>query len=186
MRIAVDIDGVVGDQVPHVLKRINRKLRSSYSKSDIRSWNERLAETDIETEIEEALLDEEYVLTMPVYRGARGALRVMREGGYYIILATGRPPTSHGATEKWLQKREVPYDEVVNTRETGKRVVAADILVDDNVLNVIDFAHSGRRAILFLQPWNDRERPDDERIYRARGWQAVCSLLAQIRREASL
>lgn len=181
MKIAVDIDGVIGDQVPHVLRRVNDRLGRRYRKRDIRSWNQYLNGTDIETEIERALLDDEFIMGMPIYRGARSTLEALKKRGYYIIIATSRPPEKDEVTRKWLRDRKIPHDIFVNTRRTGKGMITADVLIDDNPQNIIEFARKGRIGILFLQPWNSSNKIVSRRAYVARGWSMVYELLLNLR-----
>ena len=69
--IGVDIDGVLGDQVTPILREINKKYQTNYTKEDIIEWDYPIEDTDIETEINNALKDKEYILNMPVIDGAK-------------------------------------------------------------------------------------------------------------------
>lgn len=181
MKIAVDVDGVIADQISPVLKRLNAKYRLIVTRADIRHWDEPIADTDIKTEIETSLLNSQFILGMNLIRGARSAL-VKLARKHIIIIATHRPLVSDQATQAWLHKKGIPYHHYVNTSTQGKASLSSDILIDDYAGNVVAFSARGRHAILFDQPWNadDSEvemASKEGRVARAHGWQEVVEII---------
>jgi 5'(3')-deoxyribonucleotidase len=59
--------------------------------------------------------------------------------------------------ERWLMKHfNVDRNHVIFARD--KTVIRAVTLIDDNMGNCVEWAHhNSRMAILFAQPWNNRE-----------------------------
>ena len=189
MRIGVDIDGVLGDQVPPILKRVNVKYGTDVAKSDIRLWDQPIADTDIKTEIEEALRDSLYVATMPLMVGAREALAKLCKS-HHIVVATSRPIEASQATERWLRENRLCYHEFVNSRDIAKSSLAIEVLIDDNLDNIREFALQGRLAILFSQPWNQQRSDISKliaagRILCANNWSHVLRLIDSLSKAES-
>ena len=183
MNIGVDLDGVLGDQVPHILGLLNQKYGLKLKKSDIRMWNQPIpnTNTDIDREIEHALLDTNYVLTMPVIRGAVKFLRLL-SSEHFIMVVTSRPPAADQPTLKWLQKKRLIFHEFRNMQGLGKERLPVDILIDDRLENISAFAIKNNVAILFSQPWNQDHKSLSElieqgRVICANGWSDVIRIL---------
>ncbi|MGB6836516.1 MAG: hypothetical protein WBF66_02300 [Dehalococcoidia bacterium] len=178
MRLGIDIDGVIGDQVRHVTRRIKRREGLSFRKRDIVQWDQPIGNSDIEQEIESAVRDPEYVLTMPLILGATGAISEL-SGRHQIVLVTNRPLQSDRYTLEWARRKGIKFDSFHNCRETGKGNLPVDVLVDDRLENVRDFVlTSGGLGILFSQPWNQQRAAVHDlissgRIVAAQGWRHV-------------
>ncbi len=181
MQLAVDVDGVIADQVPPVLERLNRKYGLEVTKDQIRRWNEPIADTDIKTEIEESLLDESFVLAMEPIEGATDALEQLA-AKHKIMIATNRDRTADKATREWLSKNGIHYDSYINTSISGKGAIVGDILIDDYPGNLLAFSSKGRLGILFDQPWNQGDPAIANAVtmgsvVRARGWDEVVEII---------
>lgn len=181
MHLVVDVDGVLADQVPPVLDRINEKYGLGVRKKHIKRWDQAIADTDIKVEIESSLLDPEFVLGMRLIRDARRALVELAKS-HHITIATNRDPSVDEFTKEWLQKKGIPFDDYVNTKKEGKGAISGHILVDDYPKNLIDFSVGGRLGILFTQPWNENDDSFGEaikgnRLVRARGWDEVVEII---------
>ncbi|MFQ5924671.1 MAG: hypothetical protein ACE5IE_01565 [Dehalococcoidia bacterium] len=153
MKIGVDVDGVIGNQVPHLLRRVRHKYGIKMKKSDIKLWDQPMGHTNFEKEMEEAVLDRTFVLTMPLIRGAREGLERIASHNR-VIIVTSRPPEADEDTIEWLNTKRLGFDEFINTHREGKLRAPIDVLVDDRLENVRDFALSGRMAVMLSQPWN--------------------------------
>ena len=177
-RIGVDVDGVLGDQIPEVVARMYKKWGLKITRDDIKSWRQRFGSSDIEKEIEEALLDKSYVCNMPLHAGARAALDEIR-GENVIVVITARPETTDEWTQLWLRTNEIYYDEYINARRSGKTGHGLNVLIDDYIGNIARFLlETTGYGVLFDQPWN-REREelrlwvDRGRLLVARGWNEI-------------
>lgn len=180
--VGVDVDGVLGEQVPPALERIKAKGKGGdLSKSDITDWDFPIDDTNISKEIEEYLLDPTFVVEMPVVSGSTSAMKQLHET-YHVVVATNRPLETENSTIDWL--KHFKFHEYANTREVGKDKLGLDILIDDNLDNVKIFAFSGGRAILFSQPWNqnvkDKELEDmirAKKVICCENWEDVLNAL---------
>lgn len=192
--IAVDLDGVLVEQVVPVLEKLKKeKGNLNISKCDINDWEYPIEETNIKVEIERAEREEEFVRQMPPMEGAIEALQVL-SSKFNIIIATSREQRTDPWSCEWLNEHNVPYNKLINTRSGGKALPHVDILVDDYVPNIERFIESGpagRQAILFAQPWNCdigtiRDLVTAGKVKIAHSWQAVLALLASDLSEKSL
>ncbi|MCX8192396.1 MAG: hypothetical protein N3G77_01130 [Nitrososphaeria archaeon] len=179
--IGVDVDGVLGEQVPHVLKWLKEKKKVNHNVTyeDITSWKAPISENiTIDMDIEEALLDSEFVETMPVVLGSEKTMKKMYEK-YHIIITSSRPRESEEATKRWL-KKHFKYHEYVNTRDVGKHNIGLDILIDDNLENIRLFCKNyGKLGIIFDRPWNQSSDVELEKfvnsglVVRCKKWEEI-------------
>ena len=167
--VGIDIDGVLGEQVPPVLTRIQRRknIGLGSTKESITSWNQPIDGTSIDKEIEEALLDPEFVLEMPVVTGSIAAMSAI-SSEFHVVITTSRPFETESATIDWLRRNfSKSFHEFVNTRLFGKESLGLKVLVDDYPNNIKRFASSGGIAVLFSQPWNREEDEELRELVRA-------------------
>lgn len=185
--IAVDVDGVLAEQVIPVLQRIKEKYGISLSKEQITEWDYPIADTDIRREIELAEMEEGFVKSMLPIEGCREALAQLARS-FLVVVATSRPPMTDSWTREWLSANGIKYHRLINTHVEGKSLPKVQILIDDYVGNIEEFITSGsdsRQAILFSQPWNTEHhslRPfiAAKQVYIATGWSKVIDLIRRI------
>ena len=188
--IAVDVDGVVADQVPHVLARAEKEMGVKMTKTDITEWDTPVGGVPFDKLIAGYLLDPKFVLSMPVVRGAKSALdKIRRE--HKIIFASTRPVATEKQTKQWLHSvlRWVSEQDFVNTVATGKSGLETDFLIDDYIPNLRGFVlnHKGKRGILMSQPWNTniddvRDLTSRSRIIVLRSWHEVGGFFEELGR----
>jgi 5'(3')-deoxyribonucleotidase len=183
--IAVDMDGVLVEQVAPVLQRIRQETGLALNKCDITEWEYPLEGTNIKTEIIRAERERGFVLQMPPMEYAREALQILSKK-FDIVIATSRERCTDSWSQQWLDSHGVPYENFVNTGSQGKILANADIIIDDYIENIEAFIRKGppdRQAILFAQPWNHDTRNIADllrsgRVRVANSWQTVLALLA--------
>jgi 5'(3')-deoxyribonucleotidase len=184
MTIAVDMDGVLVEQVVPVLAKLRQEMSVNLSKCDITDWEYPIGTTNIKAEIERAETDEKFVRQMQPIEGAVEAFRIISER-FEIIIATSRDSCTDTWNHDWLKEHDVIHKGLINTRTDGKILPHVDLLIDDYIGNIEDFIRNGplcRKAILFAQPWNkDISRISDlvksGRVRIAHSWQTVLALL---------
>jgi len=187
--IAVDVDGVLAEQVIPVLQKIKEKYGISLSKEQITEWDYRIGDTDIKTEIELAEMEECFVRSMLPIEGCREALDILTRS-FHVLVATSRHPITDSWTRGWLSANGIKYHRLVNTHAEGKSLPEVQILVDDYVGNIEEFVTSGsdsRQAILFSQPWNADHHSLTpliiaKQVFIAVGWGETVELITQIGR----
>lgn len=187
MRIGVDIDGVLADQVGAVLKRIERDYGQRYQKSDVNRAHWTFQGIDIWALISRLLKDPEYVRAIPVIDGARAALREL--AGQELCVVTARRPETEKATKEWLCRHFPCLKEYYYAKVGAKHSVPARALIDDFDLNIVEFVKSDpkRRGILFEQPWSRNGAGIEEyadQVYFCNGWQSALLAVSEIEDEA--
>jgi len=187
--VAIDVDGVLAEQVIPVLQKIKEKYGIILTKEQITEWDYRIDNiTDIKTEIESAEMEEDFVKTMLPIEGCREALDILSQN-FHIVIATNRHPLTDSWTREWLRTNRIKYHRIVNTHVEGKSLPEFQILIDDYVGNIEEFVTSGsdsRQAILFSQPWNTAHQSLmpfilTKRVYIATDWSKVVDLIRNIR-----
>jgi 5'(3')-deoxyribonucleotidase len=184
IRIAVDMDGVLVEQVVPVLDKLKQEMGVNLCKCDITSWEYPIDGTNIKIEIEKAERKEDFVRQMPAIEGSTEALRVLSAHNE-IVVATSREPCIDPWSREWLDKHDIPYKQFVNTRAKGKTLLDVDLLIDDYIGNIEEFIRNGstnRQAILFAQPWNQDTRRirnllNSGSVRIAHSWHSVLAIL---------
>ena len=181
--VAVDIDGVLADQVPHVLARARMEKRVEMHKEEVVEWRTMVGDEPFDRLILRYLADPNFVKSMPSISGAAEAIRDLHKDAI-IKIATSRPESSMEATIEWVREKLGWTPEITNTILAGKSNVDADVLIDDRDQNVLDFVtRAGRKGVLMHQPWN-RDSPlleslvREEKIFVAQDWEHVRALFA--------
>jgi 5'(3')-deoxyribonucleotidase len=183
LRIAVDIDGVLADQVGAFLKIIEKEYGCNYHKSDVNRAHWTFCGKDIWMEISRLLNDPEYVLAVPVIDGSQEAIQQLP--GQDVHVATARRPETEKATKQWLRTHFPCLTEYHHARTGSKHVIPSDVLIDDFDLNIVEFVKSdpNRRGILFQQPWSINDLGIEnyaDQVYFCSGWQSVLRVIDEI------
>jgi 5'(3')-deoxyribonucleotidase len=113
--------------------------------------------------------------TMPGSEDGIAVLRAMAE----VFVVTSPMSVPNWAFERgnWLGKKfDFPKDRIVQTE--AKFVIEGDILVDDKIENVLDWAkaHPEGLGIIFHATYNKNYIPEVTNISRAFGWKDVITL----------
>ena len=192
--VGVDVDGVLAEQIPAVLTRIQRDkhIGEGLTKDSINEWAFAFDGTNIAKEMEEALMDPEFVANMSTLAGSETAMHSLY-AHTHVVVATSRPLETEARTLGWLQQH-FKFHEMANTRETGKAVLGLEVLIDDNIDNLKTFVKAGGVGILFSQPWNQLAENDPEmteffkesRLMRCANWIEVLAIMDAFRTTGKL
>lgn len=188
LTIAVDVDGVLAEQVIPVLQRIKEKYGINLSKEQITEWEFPIGNTDIKTEIELAEREEDFVKSMLPLVGCSEALSELART-FQVVVATSRDPMTDSWTKEWLNANGITYHRFINTHSEGKSLPGVQILIDDYEKNIKEFVTSGsdsRQAVLFSQPWNVEHNPllsfiESKQVYVVTCWSSVVECVKNIR-----
>lgn len=172
-RFCVDIDGVLADSDP-VIRWVIRDLtegRVNLDFQDIVDFRYPLCKdingnqiTEAEwEEIHDAFSEPYYISGVDPMLGAVKGMQQLAEVGD-IFIATARLPKTAPATLAWLEKHDIPFEDILFT-QTGKKhegVPPFDLTIEDNYNQAVAFAESGSvRNILVIAPWNMNYPPAD-------------------------
>ena len=155
MKIAVDIDGVLADQVGAVLKVIEKKYGLKYLKSDVNRTHWTFSGIELRSEIARLLADPEYTLSVPLIEGSQKGIGQL-VADHDVCVVTARRPNAEDATKQWLSIHFPCLTEYYRTKTGTKHNVSSDVLIDDLDMNIVEFVKSdpNRHGILFVHPWS--------------------------------
>jgi 5'(3')-deoxyribonucleotidase len=157
LKIGVDIDGVLANQITGLLPAINAKYKLDIKYGDIKDWRQPISETSIDKLIINAQANDiRYVLGMPTTRNAKRMFRkLMSIRGDTISVVTARSENCREITEQWLLNNGLVPDDYISSSEARKGEHGLDILIDDYTGNIKQFLEKQNTfAILYKQPWN--------------------------------
>lgn len=181
-RIAVDFDGVLFDQAPHVREAFRELFGIDIGPVD--TWPANLsAHEPIQ---DHALTDEDIwaafhaVHTQPdIHRSnlidahACQVLDRLRATGHEVLIVTARRLEARETTELFLEHHGIPHDGVVMG---ARRKLGYDVLLDDLPHHVTRAADDGSLGLLMDQPYN-RGFATDGNPMRVHGWRHVRRVL---------
>jgi len=183
LKIAVDIDGVLADQVSAVLKAIEKEYGQRYFKSDVNRAHWTFEGREIWSEIARLLADPEYVLGIPLIEGSQNAIRQLN--GHDMFVVTARKPNAEVATKQWLSTHFPCLTDYYHARTGTKHSIPSDVLIDDLDMNIVEFvkSHPDRHGVLFMHPWslNDTDIENfSDQVYYCPEWQSVVRAIDDI------
>ncbi|MBI3648455.1 MAG: hypothetical protein HY240_06895 [Actinobacteria bacterium] len=161
MRIGIDVDGVLGDQIAYMLPIWKKRFEVTLRFEDITEWNLVVGNSNIAIEIKNTMKAyPEYALSMKPHKHARRMAAGLYERGMLVVVSA-RPEEAAERTERWLLRHRFAYDSYETAKEALKSAHALDVLIDDYQGNIKDFLGSDkdRVAVLVDRPWN-HERAD--------------------------
>jgi len=153
LKLGLDVDSVLCDSMPMLLKKINRDRGTAITMEQAVEWDFPVGDTTFDALILEAFRDASFLISLPTMDGAKEAVKRLAYD-FDIVVVTSRKQLTVDATRFWVEQKfgSLP---IIYTGET-KNDNDLDILVDDAAHNVMAFANGGRPAILFDQPWNQK------------------------------
>ena len=110
--------------------------------------------------------------------GAKEALSLLKKAGHKIFFVTSRPKRNRYITIEWLEKQNIPFDDLnVIGHDEEKGVYGyklnLDMFVDDLEKHLVSmFKHKkkwNKGLLLFNRPWNTK----DVRFNRVSGWKEI-------------
>lgn len=187
MKIAVDIDGVLADQVGAVLSVIEKEYGLKYLKSDVNCAHWTFSGGEIWSEIARLLANREYTMNVPLIEGSQEGIEQLADHDVFVV--TARRPNSEDATKQWLSTYFPCLTEYYHARTGLKHNIPSDVLIDDLDMNIVEFVKSepNRRGILFEHPWSingtDIENYSD-RVHYCAEWKSVVRAINDIANES--
>ena len=187
--IAVDIDGVLSNQIVGILPVIKKKYGMSLAYENVDNWNKPIVDTSIDKIIGNKMKNPKYVLGMPTHSNAAKVVsRLIKK--HRIVIVSARPAnfTTKISTTIWLFKNRISYDESYSAKEGRKQESEEnyDVLIDDYVGNIKPFLEKQEgKAILFSQPWNQnyfeiKSFVDNGKLLVALKWDEVEFLISKL------
>lgn len=180
MRIGVDIDGVIADTFPLLVRELNAYFKASFSLQDIFDYNifkvYGLSETEVFlflSERERALMED------PAVKEGAVAHLALLSPKHEIYLVSARYEKYRPETERWLQKHGVPYRELILLGSHDKRgictMLAVDLFIEDSLKNARQLSSCGIPVLLLDAPYNRGELPP--LVRRCSSWEEIFRLI---------
>lgn len=184
LTVAVDLDDVTIDFVPHIARCIWTEFAV---KIDATKWDS--VETDMDWRAFgykswwEWLKARDWLWALaPAIPGSIGGIQWLRANGHRPELLTAKPSWAEPQVHRWLGRWRPAFERtnIVEVKASKPAMSDADVLVDDRLPNCEAWVASDptRFAVLYAQPWNeDFVLAPAARIVRAHGWPAVLTTI---------
>jgi hypothetical protein len=179
MRIAIDVDSTL-HHYWDVLSEISlRRFGIELPYEEQFTWGiTRLRPDQLELCIQESHCEETILAGRP-YPGAVETVRHWSEQGHFIHVTSHRSTACAASTAAWLEKIELPFDDLCCSYDKVSRCVelSIDLLIDDSPLNISAAIEQGISTATILHPWN-AELCEIEDVTCARDWNGLAEALA--------
>jgi 5'-nucleotidase len=159
MRILCDMDNVVADLMEMALEELHFRYEVNKSIDEVTDYKiENCLGKENWDLIQKILQEPGFYSHLPVTPDAYQGLCQLKDLGHEIIFVTATPDNCFTAVHEkitWVRNTLGLNLPVVSVSAgCPKTVVNGDLLIDDCLDNIKDWVESGKKAILFDQPWN--------------------------------
>jgi len=157
-RLALDIDSTLHHYWDLIDSIARERFGIALPYSEQRDWGiTALGRSDLIAVIEETHSEENIVNAEP-YPGAVEVVARWHREGHWIHVTSHRAVATREATERWLERIGMPYDDLHCSYDKITRCVELeiDVLVDDSPMNLAAAAQAGIAAATIVHPWNER------------------------------
>ena len=155
-RIALDIDSTLHPYWDLLQRVVRDRYGVHLPYEDQHDWGITALERDALVHcVEETHTDENIAAGEP-YPDAVATVAAWHESGHWIHVTSHRRVSAEPATERWLQKIGMPYDDLHCSFDKVTRCVelGIDVLVDDSPVNIRRAREAGILAATIVHPWN--------------------------------
>jgi uncharacterized protein len=181
MRIAIDIDSTLHHYWDLFALLARRRFGVALPYDEQVTWDV----LPLRREQVAALVREshrpEHILAAEPYADAVETVRAWHADGHFIHITSHRAHEAHGSTTAWLDRIELPYDELWCSWDKIARCAEIDIdlLVDDSPQNILRAQEQGIVPATIAHPWN-RDLCDEEGVVCAADWAELRARLAPL------
>jgi hypothetical protein len=155
-RIALDIDSTLHHYWDLLDRVAQERFGVALPYEEQRTWG--ITKLDREQVIAcvQETHSEQNILAGEPYPGAVETVRAWREDGHWIHSTSHRAGRARDATERWLERIGLPYDDLHCSFDKVTRCVelGIDVLVDDSPVNLARAQAEGILAATIVHPWN--------------------------------
>jgi uncharacterized HAD superfamily protein len=176
MRVGVDIDGVLADTLPLWVGELNKHFNKNKKVEEIHLYD--LLETfELENEQLRGFIREkgQDMMSAPApIPGAAHYLKKIKEE-HYVVIVTARQELYREATEGWLERHSMRYDELLLTGTHEKADICREqglqIMIEDTREVGLGLSVAGIPVLLLDAPYNRRPLP--ELVTRVYNWEDI-------------
>jgi uncharacterized HAD superfamily protein len=178
MRIAIDIDSTLHHYWDLLSAAARRRFGVELPYDEQHTWAiNRLKQHQLAAAVRETH-EAEKILAAEPYPGAVETINRWHEAGSYIHITSHREEACHGATQQWLERIGLQYDDLHCSFDKLARCkeLGIELLIDDSPVNIQGALELGIRAATITHPWN-RDVCEDEDVTCAEDWAALAAAL---------
>ncbi len=180
MRIAIDIDSTLHHYWDQFQLAARRRFGVDLPYRD-QPWRiDRLRPEQVSVCIAETHRDEQILAAEP-YPGAVEVVRRWREAGHWIHITSHRAAETCEATARWLERIDLPYDDLHCSYDKIARCVELeiDVLVDDSPVNLTKARERGIVGATLIHPWT-REIATEDGVISGKDWYELAEKLEPV------
>jgi len=170
-KIALDIDSTLHHYWDLLDEISQARFGVALPYDEQREWGiTRLEQDQLVAAVRETHTDENIESAEP-YPGAVEVVRRWHDAGHWIHVTSHRSTGARRATERWLERIGLPYDDLHCSWDKVARCaeLGIDVLIDDSPVNLLRAADEGIVAATIVHPWNV-PLVDSGRAIGARDW----------------
>jgi uncharacterized HAD superfamily protein len=155
-RIALDIDSTLHHYWDLLDDLSQQRFGIALPYDEQKTWSITQLEPDQLKELIDASHAHDNVVDAEPYPDAVETVRAWHEQGHWIHITSHRADSARAATEKWLERIGMPYDDLHCSYDKITRCVelGIDVLVDDSPLNLTKAREQGITGATIIHPWN--------------------------------
>lgn len=172
MKIGIDLDDVVIDHIPHLVKYYNKEFNDDLKADVVTTWqvvNHLPAFNGCEKTFYEMwdrfYATEDFVNLPPIPDALKSIGELNKRHKIYFI--TARNPSLSSSTYDWMIRHNLiqyPIYFYKNKGYLGKKL-GLDIHIDDGTHNIESVVNEGITGLLYSQPWNQ-----DSKFTKFKNW----------------
>ena len=180
-RIALDIDSTLHHYWDLIDSIARERFGVALPYAEQRDWGITGLERPELISVIEETHSEENIMGAEPYPGAVEVVARWHDEGHWIHVTSHRAVATREATERWLERIAMPYDDLHCSYDKVTRCVelGIDVLVDDSPVNLAAAADAGIVAATIVHPWNERLVEDGAAIG-GRDWPELAARLEPI------
>jgi len=178
MRIAIDIDSTLHHYWDQFADAARRRFGIDLAYEEQVTWDIGLLRPEQLKACVGETHGSDLVLAAEPYPGAVETVARWHADGHFIHITSHRAEDAREATEQWLQRIGLPFDDLHCSYDKLSRCteLAIDVLIDDSPGNLVGAQEQGMLPATILHPWN-RELCEEEGIICAESWPQLAERL---------
>jgi uncharacterized protein len=181
VRVAVDIDSTLHHYWDTLAAVVKRRFGVELPYEDQVVWDiDVLRPEQIHAAVEETHRPE-HVLAAEPYAGAVETVNGWHAAGHFILITSHRHGAAYEATEQWLDRIGLAYDELHCSGDKVSHAIESgmDLLIDDKPTDLLRAVEAGMTAATLMHPWT-REICEEEDIVCAPDWPGLRARLQPV------
>jgi len=181
VRIAIDIDSTLHDYWTLFEKLAVERYGVALPYAEQSEWGITALEEHQVAELVAETHSDANILAAEPYPFAPETIRGWHDQGHWIHITSHRSDRARGATGRWLERAQIPYDDLHCSfdKVTRCRELRVDILIDDSPVNLLRSKAHGINGATIIHPWN-AELVRTDAIIGARDWRELAVRVAPV------